>query len=120
LAVEHSRVRVQFGQSIGRFQRVQDMIIDIINQVDAARWTTYEALWKLDTQGLIPESIHLAKAVTSEAYWQSCNQAHRAISGIGYSTEHPLSLHTKASRYLYNFLGEPAYHKQQLAKLLLS
>ena len=120
LAVEHSRVRVQFGQSIGRFQRVQDMIIEIINQVDAARWTTYEALWKLDTLGLIPESIHLAKAVASEAYWQSCNLAHRVISGTSYSMEHPLSLHTRASRYLYNFLGEPAYHKQQLAKLLLS
>lgn len=120
LAVEHSRVRVQFGQPVGRFQRVQDMIIEINSQVDAARWTTYEALWKLDSQGLIPEAVHLAKAVASEAYWQSCNQAHRAISGISYSTEHPLSLHTRASRYLYNYLGEPAYHKQQLAKLILA
>jgi alkylation response protein AidB-like acyl-CoA dehydrogenase len=120
IAVEHSRVRVQFGQAIGRFQRVQDMIIEIINQAEAARWTTYEALWKLDTQGLVPESVHLAKAVGSEAYWQSCNLGHRAISGISYSMEHPLSLHTRTSRYLYNFLGEPAYHKQQLAKLLLS
>ena len=119
IAVDYSRVRVQFGQAIGRFQRVQDMIIEIINQAEAARWTTYEALWKLDTQGLVPESIHLAKAVASEAYWQACNFAHRAISGISYSMEHPLSLHTRASRYLYNFLGEPAYHKQQLAKLLL-
>jgi len=117
--VEHSRVRVQFGQAIGRFQRVQDMIIEIINQVETARWTTYEALWKLDTQGLVSESVHLAKAVASESYWQACNFAHRAISGISYSMEHPLSLHTRASRYLYNYLGEPAYHKQQLAKFLL-
>jgi alkylation response protein AidB-like acyl-CoA dehydrogenase len=120
MTVEYSRVRVQFGQTIGRFQRVQEMIIEIINQVDAARWTTYEALWKLDTQGLIPESIHLAKAVASESYWQVCNQGHRAISGISYSMEHPLSLHTRTSRYLYNYLGEPTYHKQQLAKLLLT
>jgi alkylation response protein AidB-like acyl-CoA dehydrogenase len=119
IAVEHSRIRVQFGQAIGRFQRVQDMIIEIINQVEAARWTTNEALWKLDAKGLVPESIHLAKAVASESYWQACNFAHRAISGISYSMEHPLSLHTRASRYLYNYLGEPAYHKQQLAKLLL-
>ena len=120
IAVDYSRVRIQFGQTIGRFQRVQDMIIEIVNQVDAARWTTYEALWKLDAQGLVPKSVHLAKAVASEAYFQSCNMAHRAISGISYSMEHPLALHTRASRYLYNFLGEPAYHKQQLAKILLS
>lgn len=119
IAVEYSRVRIQFGQTIGRFQRVQDMIIEIVNQLDAARWTTYEALWKLDAQGLVPKSVHLAKAVASEAYFQACNMAHRAISGISYSMEHPLALHTRASRYLYNFLGEPAYHKQQLAKILL-
>jgi alkylation response protein AidB-like acyl-CoA dehydrogenase len=120
IAVEYSRVRVQFGQTIGRFQRVQDMIIEIINQVDSARWTTYEALWKLDTEGVVPESIHLAKTVASEAYFQACNLGHRAISGISYSREHSLALHTRASRYLYNFLGEPAYHKQQLAKILLA
>jgi alkylation response protein AidB-like acyl-CoA dehydrogenase len=120
MAVEYSRVRIQFSQAIGRFQRVQDMIIEIVNQTDAARWTTYEALWKLDTQGLVPESVLLAKAVASESYWQACTLGHRAISGISYSMEHPLSLHTRASRYLYNFLGEPAYHKQQLAKFLLT
>ncbi len=120
MAAEYSRVRVQFSQAIGRFQRVQDMIIEMVNQADAARWTTYEALWRLDTQGPVPESIHLAKAVASEAYWQSCNLAHRVISGVSYSTEHPLTLHSRTSRYLYNYLGEPAYHKQQLAKLLLS
>ncbi|MBI4768718.1 MAG: acyl-CoA/acyl-ACP dehydrogenase [Deltaproteobacteria bacterium] len=120
IAVDYSRVRVQFGQAIGRFQRVQDMIIEIINQVDAARWTTYEALWKMDAQGLVPKSVHLAKAVASEAYFQACNMGHRAISGISYSMEHSLALHTRASRYLYNYLGEPAYHKQQLAKILLT
>jgi alkylation response protein AidB-like acyl-CoA dehydrogenase len=119
MAVEYSRIRIQFSQAIGRFQRVQDMIIEMVNQADAARWSTYEALWKLDTQGLVPESVHLAKAVASEAYWQACTLGHRAISGISYSMEHPLSLHTRASRYLYNYLGEPAYHQQQLAKFLL-
>ena len=48
MAVQYSRSRVQFGQPIGRFQRVQDHIIGMVNQLDAARWTTYEALWKLD------------------------------------------------------------------------
>jgi len=42
------------------------------------------------------------------------------FSGISYSMEHALSFHTRASRALYNYLGEPAYHRQQLAKLLIS
>ena len=120
IAVEYSRVRMQFGQPIGRFQRVQNIIIDLINYVDQARWSTYEALWKLDTDQ--PEqqaSIHLAKILASEGYWKACNQSHRAISGLSYSMEHPTAFHTKTSRSLYNYLGEPAFHRQKLAKLLL-
>ncbi|MBW2091065.1 MAG: acyl-CoA dehydrogenase family protein [Deltaproteobacteria bacterium] len=120
IALDYSRVRVQFGQPIGRFQRVQDMIIEMVNHVDAARWTTYEALWKLDTQRPASESIHLAKAVASEAYWQVCTLGHRAISGISYSMEHPLAFHTRTSRYLYNYLGEPAFHRHRLAQILTS
>ena len=70
MTLEYSRTRIQFGNPIGRFQRVQDHIVNIINNLDAARWTTYEALWKLDSDRLtdngLETSIHLAKAVTTE------------------------------------------------------
>ena len=120
MALEYSRTRVQFGMPIGRFQRVQDMIIEMVDHSDAARWTTYEALWKLDTQRPAAESVHLAKAVSSEAYWEVCTLAHRVFSGISYSKEHPVSFHTRASRSLYSHLGEPAYHRQQIARLLMA
>lgn len=120
MTLEYSRTRVQFGQLIGRFQRVQDMIIEMVNYLDAARWTTYECLWKLDTQGPAAESVHLAKAVSSEAYWEICTLAHRVFSGVSYSKEHPVSFHTRASRHLYHYLGDPAYHRQQIAQLLMA
>jgi alkylation response protein AidB-like acyl-CoA dehydrogenase len=119
LALEYSRTRVQFGMPIGRFQRVQDMIIEMVTHADAARWTTYEALWKLDTQRPAAESVHTAKAVASEAYWEICTLAHRVFSGVSYSREHPASFHTRASRALYHYLGDPAYHRQQLGRLLV-
>ena len=118
MSLEYSRTRVQFGMAIGRFQRVQDMIIEMVDHLEAARWTTYEALWKLDTERPAAESVHLAKAVSSQAYWDVCTLAHRVFSGISYSKEHPVSFHTRASRYLYNFLGDPAYHRWQIAQLL--
>jgi len=118
MTLEYSRVRVQFGQPIGRFQRVQDMIIDMVTHADAARWASYEALWKLDTQEPALESIHLAKVLSSQSYWEVCTLGHQVFSGVGYSRESPLSFHTRASRSLYHFLGEPSYHRQQLAQLL--
>lgn len=119
MTLEYSRTRVQFGQAIGRFQRVQDMIIEMVDHADAARWTTYEALWKIDTNRPATESVHLAKVVSSEAYWEVCTLAHRVFSGISYSKEHPVSFHTRASRSLYHYLGDPAYHRQHLAELLI-
>ena len=118
MALEYSRIRIQFGLPIGRFQRVQDMIINMVTHLDAARWATYEALWKLDTQMPASESIHLAKALASQAYWEVCTIGHQVFSGISYSKEHALSFHTRVSRSLYNFLGEPTYHRQQIAQLL--
>lgn len=118
MTIQYSRTRVQFGQPVGRFQRVQDMIIEMVNQLDAARWTTYECLWKLDTARPATESVHMAKAVTSAAYWEAATLAHRVFSGISYSKEHPASFHTRASRSLYHYLGDPAHHRRRLARLL--
>jgi alkylation response protein AidB-like acyl-CoA dehydrogenase len=103
MALEYSRIRIQFGTSVGRFQRVQDMILEMVDHADAARWTTYEALWKLDTQRPAAESVHLAKAVSSQAYWEACTLDHQVFSGVSYSKEHPVSFHIRAPRYLYSY-----------------
>jgi alkylation response protein AidB-like acyl-CoA dehydrogenase len=119
IALEYSRSRVQFGRPIGRFQRVQDMIIEMMNHLDAARWTTYEALWKLDTERPAAESIYLAKMVSSTAYWEVCTLAHQVISGVSYSEEHAVSFHTRTSRNLFHFLGDPSYHRHKLGQMLV-
>ena len=118
MSVDYSRTRIQFGTPIGRFQRVQDHIINLVNQLDAARWTTYEALWKLDTGKPATDSIHLAKAVGSAAYYEVCNYAHEVHAGLGSMTEYGLTLHTAASRTLYHYLGDPRYHRRLLADAL--
>ena len=118
MTIQYSRTRAQFGQPIGRFQRVQDMIIEMVNRLDAARWITYECLWKLDTDRPATESVHMAKAVTSTAYWEVATLAHRVFSGVSYSKEHAASFHTRASRSLFHFLGDPAHHRRRLARQL--
>ncbi len=118
MTLEYSRIRVQFGQAIGRFQRVQDMIIDMVTHADAAKWAAYEALWKLDTGRPAAESVRLAKVLASHGYWETVTLGHQVFSGVGYSRESPISFHTRASRSLLHFLGEPAYHRQKLAHIL--
>jgi alkylation response protein AidB-like acyl-CoA dehydrogenase len=118
MSVAHSQQRVQFGVPIGRFQRVQDHVIRLVNHLDAARWTTAEALWKLDTGRPAADAVHLAKAVSSEAYLEACNAAHEVHAGQGSLTEYGLVAHTQMSRTLFSFLGDPRWHKRRMADAL--
>lgn len=118
MSVSYARERTQFGQVIGRFQRVQDHIIHIVNHLDAARWTTYEALWKLDSGADAAASVHVAKSVASESYMRACDFAHEVHAGIGVVREYGLTLHTKMSRSLYHCLGAPRLHRKRLESVL--
>lgn len=118
MSVAYSQTRVQFGVPIGKFQRVQDHIIRLVNHLDSARWTTNEALWKLDTGRTATASVHLAKAVASEAYLEACNAAHEVHAGIGSSNEYGLVKHTQMSRTLFHALGDPKWHKRRMADAL--
>ena len=118
LSLNYARERTQFGQIIGRFARVQDHIIHLVNYLDSARWTTYEALSKLDAGVDATASIHVAKSVSSESYLRACDYGHEVHAGIGVVREYGLTLHTKMSRSLYHCLGAPSMHRKQLETVL--
>ncbi len=117
--VNYARTRQQFAVPIGTFQRVQDHVLEIVNHLDAARWTTYEALWKLDTnQSGAAESVSIAKTVTSEGFEWGTHHAHEVHAGIGYSKDYGLYLYTKKARTLFHYLGDPDFHRRRIAELL--
>jgi len=119
MTVNYGRSRMQFGQPIGNFQRVQDHIINIVNELDGARWTTYEALWKLDeNKSGASASVSVAKVVASEGFHNGCLSSHEVHAGIGISREYPLYLFSKKSRSYFAYLGSPDFHKKRLAGLL--
>lgn len=119
LTVEYSKTRIAFGVPIGTFQRVQDWIIVIVNDLEAARWTTYEALWKLD-EGRPDASLAIAMAqvVASESYPRSAEASHHVHAGIGIDKEYGLYLYTKKARTLLSYLGDPIHHRKRIAKFL--
>lgn len=119
LSIEHCRTRIQFGVPIGTFQRVQDRAIEIVNGLDASRWTTYEALWKLDVgKPDIASSVSLAKAVTGEKYYTGCDESHDIHAGTGVDMGYPLYLYTKMARTLYYYMGDPQFHRRRLGDLM--
>lgn len=111
--------RVQFGQPIGKFQRVQDHVIHILNVTDRARWSLYEALWRRDAGLSAEASVHLAKAVASDGYWEAANAAHEVHAGIGSDPLFGLASYSRMSRTLFHVLGPPRWHKRQMIALVV-
>ncbi len=121
MTVEYAQTRVQFGQPIGAFQWVQGYIIGQANYLEKARWLTYEAMFKLDAnkpQEVQDEAVSLAKAVASEAFHECGHLGHEVHAGVGSDKKYPLYLYSKKATTLYSYLGDPAYHRKRVAKIL--
>jgi alkylation response protein AidB-like acyl-CoA dehydrogenase len=119
-SIAYSSTRVQFGRAIGKFQRVQDHIVDLVNALDAARWMTYEALWHVDSDGgqQALAAAHRAKAVAAEAYITCADAAHKVHGGLGMDPDFGITLFTQQSRSLYSYLGDPRWHKRRMGDAL--
>ena len=115
---EYTRTRVVFGQPIGRFQRVQDHCVEISIHLDAARWATYETLWRLDSAMPARAAVHEAKAVASDGYYQTTNYAHMVWAGPGTDYGHPMMAHSVLAHTLYQYLGTPGHHKRLMMDAL--
>jgi alkylation response protein AidB-like acyl-CoA dehydrogenase len=118
MSVAYSGERVQFGKAIGTFQRVQDHIINLVNLVESARWSTNYAVWRTDdaeaSRQDVATAVHVAKSVTAVSHVDACTAAHEVHAGIGVDLQYHLAKHTHASRSLFSFLGDPRWHRRRL------
>lgn len=117
--LEYTRNRVQFGRPIAQFQRVQDHCVEMVTELDGARWTTYEALWKQDTgHPEASQAASVAKIATSQGIYDLCTHSHEVHAGVGIDKAHGLYMYTKKSRGFYHYLGSPSHHHKKLANFL--
>ena len=119
MAREYSQTRIAFGVPIGTFQRVQDRVIEALNEADACKWTSFEALAQIDEGDReAPIGISMAKAVTSVGFPRACDESHHVHGGIGTDLEFGLTQYTKRARTLQHYLGDAVYHKRRMARLM--
>jgi alkylation response protein AidB-like acyl-CoA dehydrogenase len=118
MSVAHSNTRIQFGTPIGRFQRVQDHIIRLLNAMDAARWATYEAAWAIDSGRDGVARSYLAGSTASDSYIEAANAAHEVHAAIGSDPQFGLTLYTRISRTMYELMGPPGWQRRRMADAL--
>jgi len=90
-AVKYARQREQFGQSIGKYQMVQEEIARMIVETEAARLMTYRCAIQKD-DGFINNSLEttMAKFYSCDVASRVADSALRILGAYGYSSEYPV------------------------------
>jgi alkylation response protein AidB-like acyl-CoA dehydrogenase len=90
ITVGYVRDREQFGRPLGSFQAVQQQAADMASAVEATRYLTYEAVWKVDHGTASAADVATAKAAASRTAVSVTMTAHQLHGGMGMTEEYPL------------------------------
>jgi alkylation response protein AidB-like acyl-CoA dehydrogenase len=117
MSVEYAKVRVQFGRPIGSFQAIKHKCADMLLEVESAKSAAYYAGWAAaEDNDELPVVASLAKAYCSDAYFHAAAENIQIHGGIGFTWEHPAHLYFKRAKSSELMLGDPTYHREQLAQ----
>ncbi|MEK7449859.1 MAG: acyl-CoA dehydrogenase [Planctomycetota bacterium] len=80
--------RKQFGQPIGSFQAIQNMLADMVTEITAARHLVYQAAGLMDRGEPFSKESAMAKLFASETAMRATKNAIQIFGGYGYMTEY--------------------------------
>lgn len=119
LAVTHAREREQFDRPIGSFQAVQHHCVNMLMDLECARWLTYKSAAAIDQGALRPEQAAKTKVWCNQAYRRIVQLGHQVLGGMGYCEEHEMPLFFRHARMAEVTLGDSDSHLEVVAESLL-
>lgn len=119
--LDYTRLRVQFGRTIGSFQAIKHRCTDLLLAVELAKSAAYFAAESAgrDTDTLAVNAS-IAKAEASEVYLLAALETIQLHGGIGFTWENDTHLWFKRAKSSEVLLGDPVWHRARLVKELVS
>jgi alkylation response protein AidB-like acyl-CoA dehydrogenase len=120
LSVEYAKERVQFGRPIGSFQAIKHKCADMMLWVETARSAAYYAACvAAEDAEALPLAASLAQATCSEAFFRCAAESLQIHGGVGFTWEYDPHLYFKRAGAAEAFLGDPAFHRERVARYIL-
>src|SRR5271170_4558564 len=114
-AVDYTKLRVQFGRTIGSFQAIKHKCADLLLDLELAKSAAYYAAQAAATDDPEwPALASLAKAAASETYLHTAAECIQLHGGIGFTWDNDTHLWFKRAKSSEVFLGQPGYHRELL------
>jgi acyl-CoA dehydrogenase len=119
MTIDYANDRVQFGQSLGKFQMVQQMLADSAIEINATRAALWQCAWEID-EGLDPRAkISALKVQASELLGRVVDRSMQIFGGMGFSKDLPIERYYRDARIYRIFDGASEIHRGVVAKTLL-
>ena len=97
-SIKFAQERTQFGQPIGSFQMIQEMLVDMLTETEAGRLLSFRALDLIDKGQKSRWQSSLAKAYTTEAAVRTTSKAIQIHGAMGLSEEYPVERYFRDAR----------------------
>ena len=117
---KHARVRRQFGQPIGEFQLVQQMIAESNTEVHAARALVLETARKRDDGADVTMEASMCKLFASEMCGRVADRAVQVFGGSGYLAGNVAERFYRDVRLFRLYEGTSQIHLVNIAKRTLA
>jgi glutaryl-CoA dehydrogenase (non-decarboxylating) len=115
-SVEYARERETFGQPIGKYQFVQDMIAEMVLGYETSKLLVMQAAWMKDQAMRNTRETSLAKWHATECAFRAAHLAIQVHGAYGYSAEYGIERYFRNARAPIIYEGTTQIHKLMQAE----
>jgi glutaryl-CoA dehydrogenase (non-decarboxylating) len=115
-SVEYARERETFGQPIGKYQLVQDMLAKMVLGYETSKLLVMQAAWMKNEGRRNTRETSLAKWHATESAFEAAHLAIQIFGSYGYSAEYGIERYFRNARAPIIYEGTTQIHKMMQAE----
>jgi len=120
LALEYTKNRQQFGQSIASFQGIQFMLADMATQVEAARQLVYAAARAVDAGVKDVSKISaMSKVFATDTAMKVATDAVQLFGGYGFCRDYPVEKYMRDAKITQIYEGTNQIQRMVIGRSLI-
>jgi alkylation response protein AidB-like acyl-CoA dehydrogenase len=119
MAIDYAKIRKSMGQTISEYQAIQWMIADSQVEIEAAKWLTLYAAWRVSEGMDARHASSIAKLNGAVMANQVVDRVLQIHGGMGYTKELPIERWYRELRLLRIFEGTDEIQRRTIARNLI-
>jgi len=118
MTLDYAKERKQFEKPIGSFQVIQHYLAEIATDVDGARFSAYQAAWRLAEGKPCLREVAIAKTFAADAFERTITKSHQIFGAIGVTIDHDLHFYTTRGKAAMLSYGDSDFWREAVAQAM--